>query len=73
MANLSRSKPRRKSRIVKIGTAPAAPLRIPPSKPRDPVARSPLLRKGGVHQKSEQARRKAAKDELAKKLRRGED
>lgn len=41
---------------------------VPASKPRNPVARSPLLRKGGVHQKSEQALRKQAKDVLLKSL-----
>ena len=37
-----------------------------PPKPRDPVARSPLLRKGGVHGKSTGAKRRAAEAALAK-------
>ena len=37
-------------------------------KPRNPVARSPLLKKGGAHQKSEQALRKAANDALRRQL-----
>jgi len=32
----------------------------PPPKPRNPVARSPLLRKGGVHEKSTGAKRRHA-------------
>ena len=35
-------------------------------KPRDPVARSPLLRKGGAHEKSKGAKRRAAAMALAK-------
>lgn len=41
-----------------------------PVKPRNPIALSPLLRKGGVHQKSQRALRKAARDRLRKELRR---
>ena len=33
-------------------------------KPRNPVARSPLLRKGGVHRKSRSAERMRSKREL---------
>ena len=33
-------------------------------KPRNPVARSPLLRKGGVHRKSRSAERMKSKREL---------
>lgn len=33
-------------------------------KPRNPVARSPLLRKGGVHRKSRSAERMQSKREL---------
>jgi hypothetical protein len=40
-----------------------------PPKPRDPVARSPLLRKGGAHEKSKGARRRAAAMALARTLR----
>ena len=40
------------------------PLRVP--KPRNPVARSPLLGKGGAHGKSTAARRRAAKVLTAK-------
>jgi len=45
--------------------------RKPPSslKPRNPVARSPLLGKGGLHERSPSARRQHAKRELAKRLR----
>ncbi len=39
---------------------PAAP------KPRNPVARSPLMRKGGAHGKTTRAKRRQAKVELAK-------
>jgi hypothetical protein len=35
-------------------------------KPRNPVARSPLMRKGGAHGKTTRARRRQAKVELAK-------
>ena len=35
---------------------------------RDPVARSPLLRKGGAHGKSIGAKRRAAKIALAKQV-----
>ena len=38
-------------------------------KPRNPVARSPLLRKGGAHGKSTAAKRRQAQVELLKKLR----
>ena len=38
-------------------------------KPRNPVARSPLLAKGGVHEKTEAAKRRRAKTALAKALR----
>ncbi|MGH8798592.1 MAG: hypothetical protein ACREXI_16145 [Caldimonas sp.] len=37
--------------------------------PRNPVARSPLLRKGGVHDKTHAAKRRLAKTELVRKLR----
>ena len=43
-----------------------------PSRPpavRDPVARSPLLRKGGAHGKSTGAKRRAAKVALAREVR----
>jgi hypothetical protein len=36
---------------------------------RDPVARSPLLRKGGAHGKSGGAKRRAAKVALVKEMR----
>jgi hypothetical protein len=39
-----------------------------PRKPRNPVARSPLLGKGGPHQKSTGARRQAANQRLRKAL-----
>lgn len=38
-------------------------------KPRNPVARSPLLGKGGAHAKTERARRHREKIELAKRAR----
>ena len=40
-----------------------------PPKPRNPVARSPLLGKGGAHGKSTAARRRRAKVELQKLVR----
>ncbi|HVN35277.1 MAG TPA: hypothetical protein VMU96_08480 [Casimicrobiaceae bacterium] len=44
--------------------------RLPPLPAvRDPVARSPLLRKGGAHGKSTGAKRRAGKIALAKGLR----
>ena len=42
-----------------------AKLHAPP-KPRNPVARSPLLGKGGAHGKSTRAKRRQAKVDLAK-------
>jgi len=42
----------------------------PLPKPRNPVARSPLLGKGGPHEKSASAKRQRAKAELARELRR---
>ena len=42
-----------------------AKLHAPP-KPRNPVARSPLMRKGGPHGKSVRAKRRQAKIELTK-------
>jgi hypothetical protein len=45
---------------------------VPP--PRNPVARSPLLHKGGVHEKSTGAKRRHARMSLQRQLReRGED
>jgi len=41
-------------------------------KPRDPVARSPLLGKGGVHGKSNAARRRQGKIELHRQIREGD-
>jgi hypothetical protein len=40
-----------------------------PPRPRNPVARSPLLGKGGVHGKSTAAKRRRDKVELAQQLR----
>jgi hypothetical protein len=37
--------------------------------PRNPVARSPLLRKGGVHDKTHAAKRRRARTELVRQLR----
>ena len=45
-----------------------AKLHAPP-KPRNPVARSPLLGKGGVHGKSRGARRREANVALQKTIR----
>lgn len=42
-----------------------------PPKPRNPVARSPLLRKGGVHEKSRGARRREEKMAILKLAREG--
>ncbi|HSS69098.1 MAG TPA: hypothetical protein VLQ46_00405 [Casimicrobiaceae bacterium] len=41
----------------------------PPPRPRNPVARSPLLGKGAVHGKSTAAKRRKAKVELQKLVR----
>ena len=41
----------------------------PVPKPRNPVARSPLLGKGGPHEKSASAKRQRARAELVKALR----
>jgi hypothetical protein len=38
----------------------------PAAKPRNPVARSPLMRKGGAHGKTTAARRRQANVDLAK-------
>jgi hypothetical protein len=48
-----------------------AKKRFPP-KPRNPVARSPLLGKGGAHGKTTAARRRQANVELQKLAREGE-
>jgi hypothetical protein len=45
----------------------------PPPKPRNPVARSPLLGKGGAHGKSNAAKRRQAKMELQKLVRKSGD
>jgi hypothetical protein len=39
---------------------------MPLPKPRNPVARSPLLRKGGAHGKTTAAKRRQARVELAR-------
>ena len=39
-----------------------------PKKPRNPIARSPLLRKGGAHGKSRSSERTKAKKELRKEV-----
>ena len=43
-----------------------------PPRPRNPVARSPLLGKGGAHGKTTAAKRRQAKVELQKKIREAE-
>src|SRR4029077_17585387 len=40
-----------------------------PPRPRNPVARSPLLRRGGAHGKTTAAKRRQAKLELQKQIR----
>ena len=45
----------------------------PGSKPRNPVARSPLLRKGGPHEKSRSAKRAQQKRALERQLRDEQD
>jgi hypothetical protein len=40
-----------------------------PTRPRNLVARSPLLGKGGVHERTTQAKRRQAKIDLAKTAR----
>ena len=37
-------------------------------KPRNPIARSPLLRKGGAHKKSKSGERMKSRDELRKEV-----
>ncbi|HTR59229.1 MAG TPA: hypothetical protein VMM27_13710 [Casimicrobiaceae bacterium] len=44
----------------------------PPPRPRNPVARSPLLGKGGAHGKSTAAKRRKARVELQKLVRESE-
>ena len=41
----------------------------PPPKPRNPVARSPLMRKGGAHGKTRSAERRQANVALTKAVR----
>ena len=57
--------------------APSAPMKRaklhPPPKPRNPVARSPLLGKGGAHEKSTRARRGATRRSSVQKLARERD
>lgn len=36
--------------------------------PRNPVARSPLMRKGGVHEKSKSSQRRSKREELISEL-----
>jgi hypothetical protein len=43
----------------------------PPPRPRNPVARSPLLAKGGVHGRTTAATRRREKVELQKLMREG--
>jgi hypothetical protein len=44
-----------------------------PPRPRNPVARSPLLGKGGAHGKSTAAKRRQAKVALQKELRESDE
>lgn len=39
-------------------------MKKPTAKPRNPVARSPLLKKGGSHEKSRKSKRQAARARL---------
>lgn len=48
------------------GTRVKRAKRHAPPKPRDPVARSPLLAKGGAHGRTTAAKRRAAAMALAK-------
>lgn len=48
-----------------------AKQRAPP-RPRNPVARSPLLGKGGAHGRTTRAERRRAKVELLRRMREGE-
>lgn len=62
---------RRQHRSVPVSTVTTQARRsvsftVEPSKPRNPVARSPLLGKGGVHGKSTGALRRKARMDLAK-------
>lgn len=40
----------------------------PTTPPRNPVARSPLMRKGGVHEKSTTTKRRQVKDQIDSEL-----
>ena len=53
-----------KSRIVPLITAPAPPLVIAASKPRNPVAVDPLLKKSGPHDDKRRARKIRAQEKL---------
>ena len=44
------------------------PPKKPSNAPRNPVAQSPLMRKGGVHEKSPAAKRKQVQDEIGTEL-----
>jgi len=44
----------------------ATTIVVPPSTPRNPYAQHPLMRKGGVHQKSKSAIRTQARREVRK-------
>jgi hypothetical protein len=54
----------RRAKKLHAKPGPKQPPKLPP--PRNPVARSPLLGKGGPHGKSTGAKRRAAKVELRK-------
>ena len=39
-----------------------------PTKPRNPIARSPLMKKGGVHEKSKTTQRRGSKESVKGEL-----
>jgi hypothetical protein len=56
-------------RARRHGVPKGAPVAVPVPKPRNPVARSPLLRKGGAHGKTRAAQRREANVALRKLVR----
>jgi hypothetical protein len=45
-----------------------APIKKATKAPRNPVSRSPLMRKGGVHEKSTTSKRRQIKDQIDSEL-----
>jgi hypothetical protein len=64
---MKRARQRARQRQLQHASARA----LPP--PRNPVARSPLLGKGGVHEKSVGAKRRRARMALQRQLREGRE